>query len=186
MSSVLVLCGSLRPASFTRKALEVAAEAAQKSGCNVTWGDLRLPLMEEGTTETEPSVQAFRAAVRTTDALLVGTPVYHDSVSGTLKNAIDHLYGELSEKVVGVLAVGGGRAGQGQALEHLRASFRETSAWVLPRQVVIPAAKSAFDEAGVLKEPELVQRLQVLGTELALRCRQLRPKRPAPVTGTAR
>jgi NAD(P)H-dependent FMN reductase len=183
MSNVVALLGSLRQDSITRLALNVALEGVRNAGLEANLQDLgapRLPLFEEGVTSSEPTVLQFKEAIRSCDALLVATPVYHDSYSGVLKNAIDHLYDELSDKVIGLVAVGGGRTGQGQALEHLRAVFRETGSWVLPRQVAIPSAKDAF-EAGKLKDPELEWRLIKLGQELVLRSRQLRPKKSAAV-----
>lgn len=179
MYSVLVLCGSLRTGSYTRAALDIAADAALKLGADVQWADLRLPLMEEHVTSSDPQIVAFRAQVKAADALLLGTPVYHDSLSGVLKNALDHLYQELADKVCAVVAVGAGRAGQGQALEHLRASLREAGAWAIPRQVVIPTAPKVFDADVALQDQELRTRLDTLGKELVLRCRQLRPRRPA-------
>jgi NAD(P)H-dependent FMN reductase len=181
MINVVALLGSQRQESMTRLALNVALEGVRKAGLEHSLKDLgapRLPLFEEGVTGNDPAVLQFKEAIRGCDALLVATPVYHDSYSGVLKNAIDHLYDELSDKVIGLVAVGGGRTGQGQALEHLRAVFRETNSWVLPRQVAIPSSKEAF-EAGKLKDPELEFRLLKLGQELVLRARQLRPKKPA-------
>lgn len=180
--NVLLLLGSLREGSLTRRALEVAARGVRQSPLEtkvVDPGPLRLPLFVEHVTTLSPEVVEFRRSVSGADALIVASPVYHDSYSGVLKNAIDHLYDELAGKVIGLIAVGGGRTGQGQALEHLRSVFRETGSWVLPSQVAVPTASKAFDPAGELSDKELEQRLLRLGMEVALRGRQLRPKRPS-------
>lgn len=176
---VLALLGSLRERSATRRALEIALSGTQKTPLEVTVvgpQPLRLPLFEEGVTEKDPDVVAFRNQVAAADALLIASPVYHDSYSGVLKNAVDHLYNELADKPVALIAVGGGRTGQGQALEHLRAVFRETACWVLPRQVAIPSSGKVFDAEFRLTDEELESRLIKLGQELVLRTRQLRPK----------
>lgn len=180
---LLPILGSLSEKSRTRLALDVAIGGARKTPLGVTVLDPllpRLPLFEGDASKNTPESVAFRAQVAQADALLVATPVYHDSYSGVLKNGIDHLYDELRDKVVALIAVGGGRTGQGQALEHLRAVFRETSCWVLPRQVAIASAEKMFDEAGKLLDAELETRLTQLGQELVLRTRQLRPKSVAP------
>lgn len=180
---VVALLGSLRSGSVTARALDVAISGVQKLGLpDVEFEQLgapRLPLFEEGVTEKLPEVVLFKERIRAADALLIATPVYHDSFSGVLKNAIDHLYGELSDKVAALIGVGGGRTGQGQALEHLRAVLRETNTWVLPRQVAVGRAAEAFDETGKLKDAEMELRLIKLGQELVLRARQVRPRRPA-------
>jgi FMN reductase len=181
--NVVTLIGSLRPGSFTRLAARIAAEGTRKTPLPVNLVeelDLRVPLFQaEGSAEEQERLRALKHSVQGADALLVATPVFHDSLSGVLKNALDHLYDELADKVVAVIAVGGGRSGQGQALEHLRAVLRETRTWVLPRQVIVPAAETAFDDAGRPRDPEIEQRLLSLGQELVLRARQLRPRRAA-------
>lgn len=183
---IVAVCGSLRAGSSTRKMLDIALEGVRKLGLPdvevVDLGAPRLPLFEEGVTESDPAVIRFQEAVRGADALLLATPVYHDSYSGTLKNAIDHLYGELMDKVAALIAVGGGRTGQGQALEHLRAVLRETGTWVVPRQVAVPAVKSLLDVDGRLSDAEIELRLQKVGQELVLRARQLRTRR-TPAAG---
>jgi NAD(P)H-dependent FMN reductase len=182
MPKILLLSGSLRQPSWSRAALEIAAEGLRRSKVEVTvedLGPLQLPLFVEGAEPVAREVAALKQAARSCDALIVSTPVYHDSFSGVLKNALDHLYLELSDKVVALIAVGGGRTGQGQALEHLRAVFREAGSWVLPRQVAVARASEAFDENGRPTDPDLEARLIRLGQELVLRARQLRPPRPA-------
>ncbi|MDQ3265995.1 MAG: NAD(P)H-dependent oxidoreductase [Myxococcota bacterium] len=180
MTQILAFAGSLRTNSMTRKALEVATAASRAAGGNVTLLDLaapRLPLLDESATEPDPAVQAFRASVRACEALLIATPVYHDSYSGVLKNALDHLYDELADKVVALIVVGGGSNGQGQALEHLRSVFRETSSWVIPRQVIVANAAHAFGEDGRPVNLDVERRLVALGQELVLRGRQLSRRR---------
>lgn len=180
---VVAICASLRPGSFTRMALEVAIEGARKVGADVKLLELaqwRLPPFDDGPSLQDPETVRFKAEVQGADALLVATPVYHDSYSGSLKNAIDLLYhAELQDKLAALIAVGGGRVGQGQALEHLRAVFRETGTWVLPRQVAIASSKEAFTEQGRPKDPDIETRLVALGQELALRCRVMRPRKRA-------
>ena len=150
MTRVIAVAGSLRPGSVTRQALAIAVEGARAAGAGIDKWDLgrpRLPLFEESAREL-PEVVQLKQRIKGCDALLVGTPVYHDSYSGPLKNALDFLYDELTDKVVALIAVGGGSTGQGQALEHLRAVFRETGSWTLPRQVGIGQSTERLAPAG--------------------------------------
>jgi NAD(P)H-dependent FMN reductase len=176
VTKVLALAGSLRSNSYTRLALQEAAAGARAAGATVTVHDLGappLPLFEEAGGGQHPAVARFKELALEADAVLIATPVYHDSYSGVLKNALDFLYQELADKVVGLISVGGGRAGQGQALEHLRAVLREMSCWPLNQQVLVSAAADAFDEHGVLKDPEVTARLRELGEETVRRAEQL-------------
>ncbi|MGA9524681.1 MAG: NAD(P)H-dependent oxidoreductase [Myxococcaceae bacterium] len=192
---VLAICGSGRAGSKTRRALEVAIQSAQKAGAEVTTldlGEFRLPLFDgrvndprKPEVDVDPQVAKFRAMAKEADAFLIASPVYHDSYSGVLKNAIDFLYLELAEKVAGLIAVAGGRAGAGLALEHLRTVLRETQTWVVNRHVPIGNSDQSFDEAGGIKDPETVTRLSALGTELVLRTKLLRPRKAAPAAPPA-
>jgi NAD(P)H-dependent FMN reductase len=180
MANVVAICGSLRTGSFTKLALDVAVGSARQLGVTVQVVDLAsTPLPFYDGSPGNEAVARFKQEVAACEALLVATPVYHESYSGSLKNALDHLYGELSEKVAGLIAVGGGSYGMGQALEHLRAVLRETSTWVLPRQVVVGKSEEAFEPDGKLKSAETSARLVRLGQEVVLRARQLRVKRAA-------
>jgi len=179
-AKVVALCGSLRAGSHSRMALDVAMEGVKKGGAEVIVADLSvLPLFDAGPASREhPETVRFKELVKGADGLLFVTPVYHDSYSGVLKNALDLLLDDLADKVAALVAVGGGRVGQGQALEHLRAVLREMSVWVLPKQVVIHESAGAFEQNGLPKDRDASTRLLSLGLELVLRCKQLRlPKR---------
>jgi len=186
MAKVLALSGSARKGSYSRAALDVAVAAARKLGATVDLYDLgenKLPPFDgsEQVEKEHPAVLDLKRRAKEADALLLATPVYHDSYSGVLKNTLDLLYyEEVSDKLAGLIAVGGGRIGHGQALEHLRAVLREMGAWVLPRQVLVGSSSDCFGEDGQLKDPELLSRLGLLGQELVLRSKLFRTRRRAP------
>lgn len=167
---VIAICGSARAHSTTERSLVVALEGATAAGAEVTALNLRefaLPWCD-GRPDAEYHGEAarFRALVLGADALLVGSPEYHGSLSGGLKNALD-LIGpdELKDRMVGLLATARGEAGAMNTLNHLRHIFRWMGAWVLPTQVSIPRAQEAFDESGVVR-PGLDADLRALGAEL--------------------
>ncbi|MFN7146319.1 MAG: NADPH-dependent FMN reductase, partial [Myxococcota bacterium] len=132
---VLALCGSLRPSSSTKQALNVSLEAAAAAGAETGWVDISgLPWCDGRAVDAYgPDVAAFRAAVASADALLVGSPEYHGSFTGVLKNAID-LCGpeDLRGKLIGLVATARGDAGAMNTLNHLRQVSRWVGAWVLP------------------------------------------------------
>jgi FMN reductase len=176
---VVVLVGSMRECSTSRDALRLAAEGARLSGAEVAWLDLRLLGLPfcDGRDDVDSygeGVSAFRAAVAAADALLVGSPEYHGSMSGALKNAVDLLGIEpLKGKMVGLLAVARGDAGAMNTLNHLRHVFRWVQAWVLPTQVSIPRSKEAFDASGQAVRPGLDDELKNLGQEVVRYARLL-------------
>ncbi len=168
---IVAIVGSLRAGSSSRSALCKAAEGARSAGATVELLDLRdldLPLCD-GRSDVStygPDVQRMHALVLGADALLVGSPEYHGSMTGALKNALD-LLGEapVRGKLVGLLAVARGDAGAMNTLNHLRHVFRWMGAWVLPTQVSVPRAKEAFAADGQPLRDGLADELAALGTE---------------------
>lgn len=169
---VLALCGSLRPYSSTERALTHALSAAAAAGATtelLLLRELTLPFCDgrEDPESYGADAARFRAAVIGADALLVGSPEYHGSLSGPLKNALDLLRpDELKGKMVGLLATARGEAGAMNTLNHLRHIFRWMEAWVLPNQVSIPRAQEAFSPEGQVLRPGLGAELNALGAEV--------------------
>jgi len=98
--------------------------------------------------------------------VLLATPNYHGSYSGSLKNALDHCgREEFADTTVGLLEVAAGSF-PGSALRHLRTVSRTLHAWPLPTQVAVPNSHSLVAEDGVTDD-DVAQRLRRLGRELA-------------------
>jgi FMN reductase len=168
---IVAIVGSLRESSTTRHALRLATVGAERAGATVEWLELReldLPLCDgrRDNASYGPGVRRMLEAVQGADALLVGSPEYHGSMTGVLKNALDLLGEEpVRGKLVGLLAVARGDAGAMNTLNHLRHVFRWMGAWVLPTQVSVPRAKEAFGADGEPTRGDLGDELGRLGAE---------------------
>jgi len=169
---VLAICGSMRAGSSTGHAMRVVLQAAREAGAEVdslNLSQLDLPFCD-GRDDEESyrgDASAFRARVMAADAILVGSPEYHGSMTGSLKNALDLLGPEhMRGKMVGLLASARGEAGAMNTLNHLRHVCRWMEAWVLPNQVSIPTAQEAFGPDGSVLRPGLQDELRRLGAEL--------------------
>jgi NAD(P)H-dependent FMN reductase len=153
-TTVVAVAGSLRDHSYTRLALRRALDAAAGAGAEIDLLDLRaydLPPLDPDLDEQGDSTTVARR-IREADAVLLGTPMYHGSYSGVLKNALDHCgFDEFEGKTVGLLGVAGG-AFPITALEHLRSVCRALDAWVLPHQAAIPRASAAFSDGEFVDE----------------------------------
>jgi NAD(P)H-dependent FMN reductase len=169
---IVTLCGSLRPGSTTGRALEMAASAAQATGASVeavSLCDLGLPFCDGRKDESTygASTAAFRSIIASADGLLIGSPNYHGSMTGALKNALDLLGPDaVRDKLVGLVATARGDAGAMNTLNHLRHVCRWMNAWVIPAEVSIPRAQDAFDGDGNAVRDGLSGQLATLGTEL--------------------
>ncbi|MCC6446970.1 MAG: NAD(P)H-dependent oxidoreductase [Armatimonadetes bacterium] len=170
---IVGLCGSLRAGGYTRMALEVALQGARQAGAeadSIHLSDYRL-IFCDGRDSKEgfpPDVYRLREAVRTAQGILLGTPEYHGSLSGVLKNALDLMgFDEFEGKMIGLVGVSGGAMGGVEALNALRAIGRALHAWVLPEQVTVAQAWKVFDADGTIKDARLEDRLITLGRQVA-------------------
>lgn len=165
--TVIGICGSLRDNSRTRIAVSEALAASAEAGASVELVDLRsheLPCLNATDTEL-PDATELSQTVKRADSVLLGTPNYHGSYSGALKNALDYCGRDEFEKTtVGLLEVAAGKL-PGSALIHLRTVSRTLHAWTLPIEVAIPDSHSLITENGI-QDPEFAERTRRLGEQL--------------------
>lgn len=172
--TVLAVVGSLREDSYTRTALRYVLSAAEDAGAETELLDLRsyeLPVYDPDADEQGDEAAVTRL-VREADAVALGSPVYHGSYSGALKNFHDYCgRDEYEDTTVGLLATAGGGS-YGATLEHLRSTVRGVHGWVLPRQVGIRNASDAFTadpdaiDGRAFRDRALEERVETLGTDL--------------------
>ena len=140
--SILVLSGSPRKVSYTRSLTRVIVGALKDRGQAVTAIDLQetvLPPMDpelrhRGVEHPDAGVAGLFRAAAAADAFVLATPLYHNSFSGVLKNAIDYLGDEVFEKKAVGLASHGGN-GSKQAVDQLRVITQHLRAIPMPIQV---------------------------------------------------
>lgn len=167
MTHVVAVCGSLRESSKTRVALGHVLAGVEATGGTGELLDLRgfdLPPLNPDVADQGDSAEVTRR-LREADAIVLGTPMYHGSYSGVLKNALDHAgFEEFEGKTVGLLAVAGG-AFPITALEHLRSVCRALDAWVLPHQAAVPRSSAAISD-GEFTDESLADRVETLGVRV--------------------
>jgi FMN reductase len=180
---VVGLCGSLRPASWTRAALNIALEGAQEKGATAELLDLRdydLPFCtgeERDPGEGTSGAAELRQRVLEANGIILATPNYHGTLSGVLKNALDLMsMREFEGKVVGLVGVSGGRMGATSTLNTLRSIGRTLHAWVIPWEAWVYSADSAFVADGTLRDAAAEERLKEVGRRVARLTRMLASK----------
>lgn len=167
---VVGLAGSLRHGSFTRRVVQLALEGAAEAGAETELIDLQeLSLVFcDGGRDYPPAVGELKRRVRQAEGVILGTPEYHGSFSGVLKNALDLMgFGEMAGKMVGLVGVSGGSQGATNALNSLRSVGRSLHSWVVPEQASIARVREAFDETGRLRDEALEQRVREVGRQVA-------------------
>ncbi|UCC62318.1 MAG: NAD(P)H-dependent oxidoreductase [Anaerolineae bacterium] len=170
---VVGICGSLRLMSYTEMALSVALEGAQEVGALtrlIALRDYDLVFCDGKVDESAYPEDVFRLRreVGQAQGIILGTPEYHGSFSGVLKNALDLMgFAEFEGKMVGLVGVSGGGLVAVNALNSLRTVPRALHAWAVPEQASIPAAWKAFDRNGKLKDSQWEERLKAVGRQVA-------------------
>ncbi len=171
---IVGLGGTSAERSSSLAALRAVLAAAQDEGAEVEvleLGKLGLPMYEHGAAAT-PAVERYIAVLESADALVWSSPLYHGTVSGLFKNAIDWLEvlaerdpAYLHDKPVGLLAVAaGGHALQAvTAMEHMVRSLR---GWTVPYVVAINNASEALERDGTVKNEKVAAQLRKLGSEV--------------------
>jgi FMN reductase len=178
MVRIVGIGGSLRENSYSQHALQLAAQRVASLGAAVQILDLRemqLPFCHGGDEYPGyPDVERLQQAVKEADGLILATPEYHGGVSGVLKNALDLMsFDELSGKVFGLISVLGGQDNS-NALNDLRIIVRWVHGWVIPEQIAIGHAWSAFGEDGKILDEKLSQRFDRFAQSLVDNTRRLR------------
>lgn len=142
-------------------------------------GDDRLP-PAGAVSDLLPGAEFVRA-VRRAHALVLVTPLYHNSFSGLFKNAIDYLGArDVRGKPVALMSTTGGIPSP-QALDHLRIVVRSLYGVALPSQVI--ATDDKFELAGGryrVMAPDLTDRICDVARELLWYAERLRPEADGP------
>jgi chromate reductase len=159
--SVLTLAGSLRRGSYNQRLLDAAAELAPESlRLQRHEGLAAVPMFNEDLEAAglPTGVRELCQAIHVSDAVLIATPEYNQSIPGVLKNAIDWLSrpscnGVLQGKVVGIVGVTVGQWGTRFAQAALRHVLFATESIVAPGGALfLRDAARLFDPHGKLQD----------------------------------
>src|SRR4051794_19047287 len=160
--NVVVIVGSLRKESFTRKIANALAKLAP--------GTLRLNLVtlhdisffNQDQEATPPGDWlAFREKLQKSDGILLITPEYNRSIPGVLKNAIDvgsRPYGKSSfnGKPIGIISNSPGPLGGVSAAKHLQNILPGISGPIMQQpEIYLNGVGDAFDDQGELSKDSL-------------------------------
>lgn len=121
------------------------------------------------------SARALRlvSEIAAADGLVLASPAYHGSISGLVKNALDHVE-ELrddtrpyfSGRAVGSLAVAQGWQGGVSTLAALRDVTHALRGWPTPLGVVVNTATAGFGPDGDCTDPHLQRQLETMATQV--------------------
>jgi len=107
------------------------------------------------------------------DGIILGSPGYHGSLSGFVKNALDYVEDlradsrpYFSGRAVGCIATAGGWPGAVNTLSALRDIVHSLRGWPTPLGVAINTSEPVFDNSGVCTVPKIAQTLDAIAEEV--------------------
>lgn len=141
---ILILCGSIAKKSHTRGLLHHIEKLLTEKDIDVVFWDLLskpLPIAlpefhKDPFQNPNESVREFAKEIISADGFVLGSPLYHGSYSGVLKNALDNLhYNAFKNKPVALISNSSTSRNCAHACEHLRLVVRAIYGYVLQSQI---------------------------------------------------
>ncbi len=184
---ILILSGSARPVSYTRSLCRAMAAALGARGAAGHVIDLHATVLPQ----VDPQARVRRAAnadsglaelfahAAAADAFVLASPVYHNSYTGLLKNALDWLgIKDFRQRPVALISHGGRST---QAVDHLRIVVRGVLGVAITAQLCTRDADFAPEPDGdglyALTDADILARVERVADELMVFARHLREVR---------
>jgi len=187
---IVIICGTNRPGSNTRKVTTHVEQSYKALGIPVQVLDLAdLPpeiFLPSAYEKTPASFKKFIDAILGADGLVVVTPEYNGSIPGALKYFIDMLpFPEsFDQRPVCFVGLAAGLWGAMRPTEQLQQIFAYRNGLVFPERVFVPGVNNQLGENGKLNsvmEKNLRQQA-VNFTRFVEKVREKKYSRPAAVT----
>jgi FMN reductase len=173
---IVAVGGTLRPGSSTEKAMQHVLRAADRAGARtrlISGPALQLPMYQPENPDRTAAARDLVAQLALADGIILGSPGYHGSISGLIKNALD--YAEdlrtdarpyFSGRAVGCIATAGGWPGAVNTLGALRDIVHALRGWPTPLGAAINSSERLFDESGECLVPRVAQLLDLIAVEV--------------------
>ena len=173
---ILAIGGTVRPNSSTELAMRHIMNTIEGRGARIkliSGQSLQLPLYQPENPERSAEARALVAELAQADGIVIGSPGYHGSISGLVKNALDYAEDLRSDprpyfsgRAVGCIATAGGWPAAVNTLNALRDIVHALRGWPTPMGVAINSSEGVFDKGGACIAPRVVQVLDLMAEEI--------------------
>jgi|SRR6058998_102349 len=162
--NVLGVAGSTRRGSYSTQALKIALEHAKKQRAEVRLLEIaNMPLYDPNAPASK-EVELVAKAVSWADAFIIASPDYHGSMSGALKNFLDHFYEEFAGKIFGFIVASHEKGLT--VMDQMRTAVRQCYGWSLPYGVSVNGPQDFT--GGELVNARLSKRMQMMARDLVV------------------
>jgi FMN reductase len=173
---VVGIGGSTRPLSSTELVVRAVLERLERQGAATALyaGERLLLPPYEQTPACADACRELIADVRRADAVVVGSPGYHGSMSGLVKNALDYLE-ELRDddrpyldgRPVGCISTAYGWQAAVNTLTTLRQIVHALRGWPTPYGITLNVADGLAQDNGRVSDPNIEQAAEVMAMQIS-------------------
>ncbi len=165
---LLGVSGSLREKSRTALAVRRLLDFAEEHGAETRMLDLRtieLPLYRPDGPGGSAAELRLGTEMKWASAVVLASPDYHGSMSGTMKNFLDYNWEECAGKVFAYICSSHEKGLT--VMDQMRTVVRQCYGWSMPYGVSFDG-RADFDSEGVLKSAKVEARLRMMARDLVI------------------
>lgn len=174
---IIGIGGTARPESTSERAVVEALREAQRLGAKTRVFNgafvSRLPLYSPDRASRNSDEREFIDAIRSCHGVIVGTPGYHGSLSGPIKNILDLLEDTahddapyLDGRAFGCVVTAYGWQACGTTLVSLRMIAHALRAWPTPFGAALNASTPLFETDGTCIDDAVSKQLAVVALQV--------------------
>jgi NAD(P)H-dependent FMN reductase len=173
--NMLGVASSMRESSYGTRTLRIVLDAAQKYEAKTRLLDLRRVIMQmynpDSSMQSNKEIQKVTNDVNWADAFVLVSPDYHGSMSGSIKNFLDHYWEEFAGKIFGYICTSHEKGLT--VMDQMRTAVRQCYGWSLPYGISVNGEVD-FNEEGEVINGILDKRLKMVARDLVVYGRLIR------------
>jgi len=165
---VLGVGSSMRQDSFSTETLKIILNKVTKNGGDTRLLNLYSNPLPMYTAEYNEKLSGIKHAVELVnwaDAIVLATPDYHGSMSGSLKNFLDYFWAEFAGKTFGYLCSSHEKGLT--VMDQMRTAIRQCYGWSLPYGISINSNQD-FNADREIINVQLLGRLESFARDLVV------------------
>jgi NAD(P)H-dependent FMN reductase len=167
--NVLGVGSSMRESSYGTVTLKILLDMIERYEAKTGLLDLRettIPIFNPDSLDSQnKELQKVTDEVKWADAFVLVSPDYHGSMSGTMKNFLDHYWEEFAGKTFGYICTSHEKGLT--VMDQMRTAVRQCYGWSLPYGISVNGEED-FNETGVIINDLLDKRLNILAHDLVV------------------
>ena len=169
--NVLGVGSSMREGSYGTRTLRIILDVIKRYKAETRLLDFRetkMPIFNPSSSNgsaNDTDIQKVTELVNWADAFILASPDYHGSMSGTMKNFLDHYWEEFAGKTFGYICTSHEKGLT--VMDQMRTAVRQCYGWSLPYGISVNA-KEDFNERGEIINELLDKRLKILARDLVI------------------